>query len=105
LSPFSPTQVGQLQTVLESSSRRHEHTLFDLFLAGEFPNCMFASAWSPRQSPRMSSSPPRDLAVLRSPGGRSIGWRFLDKIVQLPVALPALHADRDLSTPEAADLL
>ncbi len=62
----------------------------NLFLAGEFPNCMFilgiddemvAAALDEAHSDVISKLP----AYARS---SSIGWRFMDKFVQLPFVIP-----------------
>lgn len=66
----------------------------NVFLAGEFPNCLFVLAMEPQATVASIEVAYRDLnSVLRSaPGmGPSLGWRFLDKLVQLPLQLPPPH--------------
>jgi KAP family P-loop domain/NB-ARC domain/TIR domain len=65
----------------------------NLFLAGEFPNCIFILAMEPAVVAAHVEAVYKDLAELlhagRPPGERStLGWRFLEKIVQLPLSLP-----------------
>jgi hypothetical protein len=64
----------------------------NLFLAGEFPNCVFVLAVEPAVVAAHVEVAYKDLvASLGSQprGGRSsLGWRFLEKIVQLPLSLP-----------------
>ena len=70
----------------------------NLFLAGEFPDCMFvlgiddemiAAALDKAHSDVIANLP----AYTKS---SSIGWRFMDKFVQLPFVIP-LPAERDLA--------
>ncbi|MBG0565916.1 P-loop NTPase fold protein [Actinoplanes aureus] len=65
----------------------------NLFLAGEFPNCVFVVAMEPAVVAAHVESVYKDLAahpeVSRSTAeGATLGWRFLEKIVQLPLNLP-----------------
>jgi hypothetical protein len=65
----------------------------NLFLAGEFPNCLFVLAVEPAVVAAHVELAYKDLvhSVGRNgPAGRSstLGWRFLEKIVQLPLSLP-----------------
>ena len=65
----------------------------NLFLAGEFPNCIFVLAMEPEvvaadievaykdQMVRLNDRP-------AAHGWDTLGWRFLEKIVQLPLSLP-----------------
>jgi phospholipase C len=65
----------------------------NLFLAGEFRNCIFVLAMEPdvvaadievayqAQMARLNNRP-------AAHGWDTLGWRFLDKIVQLPLSLP-----------------
>ncbi|GHH62640.1 hypothetical protein GCM10017673_02210 [Streptosporangium violaceochromogenes] len=68
----------------------------NLFLAGEFPNCVFVLAMEPEVVVAHVEAAYRDLAETLPDGGRSgLGWRFLEKIVQLPLSVPLLDdADR-----------
>lgn len=65
----------------------------NLFLAGQFPNCIFVLAMEPAVVAAHVEVVYKDLAEnLRSgrvPGDRvMLGWQFLEKIVQLPLSLP-----------------
>ncbi|OXM65209.1 P-loop NTPase fold protein [Amycolatopsis vastitatis] len=74
----------------------------NLFLAGEFPNCIFLLAVEPSVIAAHIESTYKDLADnLRQSASvdrhSPLGWRFLEKIVQLPMNLPS-QADRSPST-------
>lgn len=65
----------------------------NLFLAGEFPNCIFVLAMEPEvvaahievaHEPLVKMLKERGL----DEGAGTLGWRFLEKIVQLPLNLP-----------------
>jgi hypothetical protein len=64
----------------------------NLFLAGEFPNCVFVLAVEPAVVAAHVEVAYKDLVASlggHARGGRSsLGWRFLEKIVQLPLSLP-----------------
>jgi Cdc6-like AAA superfamily ATPase len=64
----------------------------NLFLAGEFPNCVFVLAVEPAVVAAHVEVAYKDLVKglgSQPHGGRSsLGWRFLEKIVQLPLSLP-----------------
>ena len=65
----------------------------NLFLAGEFPNCIFVLAMEPDLVAAQIEVAYKDLfeAVARDAPARergSLGWRFLEKMVQLPLSLP-----------------
>jgi hypothetical protein len=64
----------------------------NLFLAGEFPNCVFVLAVEPAVVAAHVEVAYKDLvtSLHSQPRGRrsSLGWRFLEKIVQLPLSLP-----------------
>ena len=65
----------------------------NLFLAGAFPNCIFVLALEPAVVAAHIETVHKDLvAKLEKQGTTSgwseLGWRFLEKIVQLPLALP-----------------
>jgi KAP family P-loop domain/NB-ARC domain len=75
----------------------------NLFLAGEFPNCIFVLAVEPAVVAAHVELAYKDLAHSFGTQGRAgrsstLGWRFLEKIVQLPLSLPlpagAGHVDR-----------
>jgi hypothetical protein len=79
----------------------------NLFLAGEFPNCVFVLAVEPAVVAAHVELAYKDLVSSfgRYPlAGRSstLGWRFLEKIVQLPLSLPlpsgSGHVDRYLDS-------
>jgi hypothetical protein len=65
----------------------------NLFLAGQFPNCIFVLAMEPAVVAAHVEVAYKDLAEnLRSGRPRGdrlmLGWQFLEKIVQLPLSLP-----------------
>ncbi|MEV0584700.1 P-loop NTPase fold protein [Nonomuraea sp. NPDC050310] len=62
----------------------------NLFLAGEFPNCVFVLAMEPEMVAAHVQVAYRQLLT------ESIGWRFLEKIVQLPLSVPLLDDEERL---------
>ncbi|MEO3813896.1 P-loop NTPase fold protein [Sphaerisporangium sp. B11E5] len=65
----------------------------NLFLAGEFPDCVFVLAMEPEVVAAHVEVAYGDLARSLPPGGlerSGLGWRFLEKIVQLPLSVPLL---------------
>lgn len=65
----------------------------NLFLAGEFPNCVFVLAMEPEVVAAHVEVAYQDLArtLPAATEERSgLGWRFLEKIVQLPLSVPML---------------
>jgi hypothetical protein len=61
----------------------------NLFLAGEFPNCVFVLAVEPSVIAAHIEATYPDLATnLHVDGDSTLGWRFMAKIVQLPLSLP-----------------
>lgn len=73
----SPAKVGDVMEAI------------NLFLAGEFPDCMFvlgmdsemvAAALQAAHKPMIDQLPPD--------AGIPVGWRFMDKFVQLPFMIP-----------------
>ncbi len=71
----------------------------NLFLAGEFPNCVFVLAMEPEVVAAHVEVAYRDLAESMPAHLREdLGWRFLEKIVQLPLRVPLL--DEDARLPE-----
>ncbi|MET9343532.1 P-loop NTPase fold protein [Nonomuraea sp. NPDC003804] len=67
----------------------HVIEAINLFLAGEFPNCVFVLAMEPDV---VAAHVENAYRGLRLPEG--VGWRFLEKIVQLPLSVPQLDEDR-----------
>jgi KAP family P-loop domain len=71
----------------------------NVFLTGEFPNCLFVIAMEPRATVASIEAAYQDVlgGLGSAPSdGPSLGWRFLDKLVQLPFQLPPLDAARVL---------
>ena len=68
----------------------------NLFLAGEYPNCIFVIAMEPDMVAAHVEAAYGNLAQRLEQSGAAfdLGWRFLEKIVQLPLTLPALEPDR-----------
>lgn len=65
----------------------------NLFLAGEFPNCIFVLALEPAVVAAHVETAYKDLVEKLKEGElpsewSTLGWRFLEKIVQLPLSLP-----------------
>jgi hypothetical protein len=65
----------------------------NLFLAGEFPDCIFVLAMEPALVAAHIEVAYKDLVMAlnqdHAPGEwATLGWRFLEKIVQLPLSLP-----------------
>jgi hypothetical protein len=64
----------------------------NVFLAGDFPNCIFVIAMEPNV---VAAHIERSYADLQhafddgDAGAPPLGWRFLEKMVQLPLSLPA----------------
>jgi V8-like Glu-specific endopeptidase len=65
----------------------------NLFLAGEFPNCIFVVAMEPAVVAAHIEVAYRQLVTVQrqhdETDGSTLGWRFLEKIVQLPLSLPS----------------
>ncbi len=69
----------------------------NLFLAGEFPDCVFLLAMEPEVVAAHVEQAYRELAEAMPESLREgIGWRFLEKIVQLPLSVPLLDDDTEL---------
>jgi hypothetical protein len=72
----------------------------NVFLAGEFQNTIFVIAMEPEMVAAHIETAYADLVAKlreqRGPNGRDVelGWRFLEKFVQLPLALPGIEPDR-----------
>ena len=67
----------------------------NLFLASEFPNCVFVLGMEPEMVAAHIEVAYKDVVSTLSDDDywdecRTLGWRFLDKIVQLPITLPVL---------------
>ncbi len=65
----------------------------NLFLAGEFPNCIFVIAMEPDMVAAQIEVAYKDLfetvkGDLSAREQGQLGWRFLEKMVQLPLSLP-----------------
>jgi hypothetical protein len=70
----------------------------NLFLAGEYPNSIFVIAMEPEMVAAHIEAAYSDLVqAMAGAGPAGLGWRFLEKIVQLPLALPAMEAGRKAS--------
>lgn len=73
----SPAKVAQ---VVEAVS---------LFLGGEFPNCMFVMGMDAEMVAAALQAAHQDMiACLPPDAGIPVGWRFMDKFVQLPFLIP-----------------
>jgi KAP family P-loop domain len=71
----------------------------NLFLAGQFPHCIFIIGMEPTLVAAQLAVAYRDLFATLSDDDSAAtrmryGWRFLEKMVQLPVALPTPRAAR-----------
>jgi KAP family P-loop domain len=62
----------------------------NLFLAGEFENCVFVVAMEPEVVAAHIEVAYADLAAKLGKGNGELGWRFLEKIVHLPMSLPVI---------------
>lgn len=78
----SPAKIGE---VIEA---------VNLFLAGEYPNCAFVIGID--AEPVAASMEVVHAEIIKKLGDRrgELGWRFMDKFVQLPFVLPRLHPDQ-----------
>lgn len=69
----------------------------NLFLAGEFPNCVFVVAMEPEVVAAHVEMAYRGLVdAMPDDGSAKLGWRFLEKIVQLPLSVPLLDDEERL---------
>ena len=72
----------------------------NLFLAGEYPNAIFVAAMEPEmvaahiQAAYSGLAEALDRSAVTEEDGPNLGWRFLEKFVQLPLTLPAMEPDR-----------
>lgn len=63
----------------------------NLFLGGEFPNCMFVMGMDSEMVAAALQAAHQDMiACLPADAGIPVGWRFMDKFVQLPFLIPPL---------------
>ncbi len=81
----------------------------NLFLAGEFPHCIFIMAMEPELLAAHVEVAYKELVDVLKHGRphanwSTLGWRFLDKIVQLPLSLPPI-ADKSYLDGYMRDLL
>ncbi|MDQ6829041.1 MAG: KAP family NTPase, partial [Gemmatimonadota bacterium] len=77
----SPTKVAQVVEAL------------NLFLGGQFPNCMFVIGMDTEMvAAALQSAHKEMIDCLPSDAGIPIGWRFMDKFVQLPFLIPPIEA-------------
>jgi hypothetical protein len=61
----------------------------NVFLAGDFDNCIFVIAMEPDLvAAQIHIAYEKLFERLGEPGNGDLGWRFLEKMVQLPLALP-----------------
>lgn len=71
----------------------------NLFLAGQFPNCIFIIAMEPEMVAAHIETAYKELGNSLQAAdywgqASMLGWRFLDKIVQLPLTLPVLEVQQ-----------
>jgi WD40 repeat protein len=75
----------------------------NLFLAGEYPNSIFVVAMEPELvAAHIKAAYSKVAQALNEAGAvdersADLGWRFLEKIVQLPLTLPAMGSERTMS--------
>lgn len=69
----------------------------NLFLAGEFRNCVFVLAMEPAAVVAHVEAAYPDLRAATADDPRGLGWRFLAKIVQLSLRLPEPDPGSDLT--------
>ena len=75
----------------------------NLFLAGEYPNAIFVAAMEPEIVAAHIEAAYGDLVTAFETLGvteersANLGWKFLEKVVQLPLTLPAMEPDRSIS--------
>lgn len=73
----SPTKISQVVEAV------------NLFLAGDFPQCMFVIGMDTEMVAAALQSAHKDMiANLPTDLGIPVGWRFMDKFVQLPFLIP-----------------
>ena len=75
----------------------------NIFVAGAYPNCIFVIAMEPEmvaahiEAAYASLVHQLDASASIATAGPGLGWRFLEKIVQLPLALPAMEPEMTVS--------
>ena len=63
----------------------------NLFLGGEFPNCIFVIGMDAEMVAAALQAAHKDLvSALPRDAGIPVGWRFMDKFVQLPFIIPPM---------------
>jgi hypothetical protein len=67
----------------------------NLFLAGEFGNCVFVLGMEPTTVAASVATAYRDLSAAEA-GRDDLGWRFLAKFVQLPLRIPEPEPETEL---------
>jgi uncharacterized caspase-like protein len=66
----------------------------NLFLGGEFPNCIFVIGMDAEMVAAALQAAHKDLvSALPKDAGIPVGWRFMDKFVQLPFIIPPMPND------------
>ena len=78
----SPTNVGE---VIEA---------MNLFLAGEYPRCAFVIGIDAEVVAASMEVVHAEIIEKLDKRSGELGWRFLDKFVQLPFVMPRLHPDQ-----------
>lgn len=73
----------------------------NLFLAGQFPNCVFIAGMDPGAVAAHVEVSNQDLVTAEREGRfakdlSTLGWRFLGKFVQLPLSLPSTRDEQDV---------
>jgi hypothetical protein len=64
----------------------------NLFLSGDFPNCYFVIGMDPKVVAASMEAAHKELAAQLgiTDWGRSLGWQFMEKFIQLPFSIPTL---------------
>lgn len=66
----------------------------NLFLAGDFPNCMFVLGMDAEMvAAALESAHAEVISHLPVDAATPVGWRFMDKFVQLPFVIPPVNKD------------
>jgi hypothetical protein len=88
----SPRQVAQVVEAV------------NLFLAGEFPDCIFVLGMDPEMVAASLQAVYKEMVIyLPADAGIPVGWRFMDKFVQLPFHIPPI--DRETASYYTTSLL
>lgn len=78
----SPAKVGQVVEAV------------NLFLAGDFPKCMFIIGMDTEMvAAALQAAHKEMISCLPADAGIPVGWRFMDKFVQLPFLIPPTEKD------------